>query len=741
MKSHSRKRVSRKTNKRSRRRTKNKKRRYKKSHKRSHKQRGGMDTKTALDAFIAYVGSRENEDEVLEKTLESDLFRSSRKNPKFMEALITHYKKPSLIKFADKSLLLNSSIIGLLSTLDEQYNELNKTVNDMDKRGVYQYDWWLRDAPDWIKEDKETVLMIVKKNGEALLYASDTMKNDKEVVMAAVQNKGSALRDASDNLKNDKEVVMAAVRNYSFSLQSASETLRNDKEVVMVAINQDKYAFGAAGNAIKNNKEAVLQVMDIIGPDAYVYFSKRLKQDKELVIRALTEYDDTPDPLDPGQIPPNLLNDPEIAHIIWGQFKSEWIKKHGKELKDLESRSDSLNENEQERLKILQNPSCVYVPHIYNKMFNANIAPDSIPDDSLFISGAPNESFKNKQLFRIGIEVECCGEKNDGKKYDPPPDDERFFSTMDWGVCDQVEDYKGKSDIEPWFNMTSDPTVICEPGQCAGEIVLKNDIELHFDGDTYSTTNTDLPPGGFMEAVTQMGDNFKPTLFGGGRFQVHISGGDDYGTPDGLNFAKTLLCLWAMNREEGRYQEIFDSRGHDDMSSGVGRPKYFNITKGEMDTQFGEENRENYKNFITFVESKLLKGYSYRNHYAGMFFYSFFENVKYYDRDTDPENKPVRLEFRGFHNCLAIAHLLSEAPEGHPRYNQSSGEIFAYYVDTHIKDVHFFFSLAYKTSGKFPEHNTSMRMVRSGKSIQEIIQQVRKEEEAMEQSESEISEE
>jgi len=115
--------------------------------------------------------------------------------------------------------------------------------------------------------------------------------------------------------------------------------------------------------------------------------------------------------------------------------------------------------------------------------------------------------------------------------------------------------------------------------------------------------------------------------------------------------------------------------------------------------------------------------------YSNMFFYSLFESLKYEDREDTALSQPIRLEFRGFHNIMLIAHYLS----GNPDELRTPGQIFKHLVDMHMKDVHFFVHLAYKTSGNLPHnsvvnpHATSTEMVRKGASIEQIIQQVREE--------------
>ena len=56
------------------------------------------------------------------------------------------------------------------------------------------------------------MMEAVKRNGDALGYASGELKADKKFMKEAVKQDGCAFRDASDELKADREVVMEAVK-------------------------------------------------------------------------------------------------------------------------------------------------------------------------------------------------------------------------------------------------------------------------------------------------------------------------------------------------------------------------------------------------------------------------------------------------------------------------------------------------------------------------------------------------
>jgi len=177
-----------------------------------------------------------------------------------------------------------------------------------------------------------------------------------------------------------------------------------------------------------------------------------------------------------------------------------------------------------------------------------------------------------------------------------------------------------------------------------------------------------------------------------------------------------------MDRKGDTYQERFKLMGHSDMD-GLSRLNYPPISMGDMVPQFEQLDQAG---FTTFIKSKLDKTIEY---YGGMYFYSLFAPIyKYGDDSYDADLVPVRLEFRGFHNVLRIAGSLAdkakEVGAEHPLHEKSVGEIFTTYVDRHMKDVHFFFDLAYKTSGFLPEYKEATYMVRRGDSLDAIIENV-----------------
>lgn len=118
------------------------------------------------------------------------------------------------------------------------------------------------------RDDKEVVLIAVRKSGATLQFASDRLRDDKEVVLEAVKQNNLALGYASKRLKDDKEVVLEAVNINGKVLCFASDNLRDDVEVAMNAIKKNDLALKSVSERIRriigNSKDP------IVGLEGYI---------------------------------------------------------------------------------------------------------------------------------------------------------------------------------------------------------------------------------------------------------------------------------------------------------------------------------------------------------------------------------------------------------------------------------------------------------------------------------------
>jgi hypothetical protein len=103
--------------------------------------------------------------------------------------------------------------------------------------------------------DKELLLIAVRKDCSVLKYADTKLLQDKDFMLNVVRLNGIAIEFASDKLRNDKSLALEAVKNNGFALKFVSDELKDDKDVVLEAVKNKKHAIDYASENLKNHEE------------------------------------------------------------------------------------------------------------------------------------------------------------------------------------------------------------------------------------------------------------------------------------------------------------------------------------------------------------------------------------------------------------------------------------------------------------------------------------------------------
>mmetsp|Transcript_845 Transcript_845/g.2468 ORF Transcript_845/g.2468 Transcript_845/m.2468 type:complete len:321 (+) Transcript_845:52-1014(+) len=172
----------------------------------------------------------------------------------------------------------------------------------------------LEHALGTIKSDKDVVLAAVTENSQALQYSSLEMRNDRDIVLAAVAGDGMVLKEASSDLRKDRAVVLAAVQQNGFALQYAEDgALLQDREIILTAAANNGHILQLiCMKEMGSDRELVLAAVASKG-FAIQHASRQLREDREVVLAAMTE-----NPLagwrhGSPQIIAELMNDPEVV--------------------------------------------------------------------------------------------------------------------------------------------------------------------------------------------------------------------------------------------------------------------------------------------------------------------------------------------------------------------------------------------------------------------------------------------
>ena len=73
-----------------------------------------------------------------------------------------------------------------------------------------------------LKDDKEIVMLGIKKAPWTACYASERLKADRDVIKSSVETYGQTLYFASEKLRDDEEIVKSAVSNKGLIIKYAS---------------------------------------------------------------------------------------------------------------------------------------------------------------------------------------------------------------------------------------------------------------------------------------------------------------------------------------------------------------------------------------------------------------------------------------------------------------------------------------------------------------------------------------
>ena len=140
----------------------------------------------------------------------------------------------------------------------------------------------LKSSPFELQDNKEYVLDIVEKCGEAIQYASPRLKNDRNVAITAINNNGFSLKYVSKELQDDEDIVLLAIDNYALALGFASDNLKKDRNIVMEAVKRNGFSLHYTPQEIRNDKQIVIEAVKNYGRSLTIA-SKELQNDRDVV--------------------------------------------------------------------------------------------------------------------------------------------------------------------------------------------------------------------------------------------------------------------------------------------------------------------------------------------------------------------------------------------------------------------------------------------------------------------------
>jgi hypothetical protein len=145
-----------------------------------------------------------------------------------------------------------------------------------------------------LRNNVDFMLDALTINGSALQYATNYLKNNGLIVLTGIKNNTYAIRHASYNIKNSKAFAMLIIINFPEIFQFLSDNLKNDKDIIRIVItkyNNKKYSyydiFKNISYELKNDKDFMLELIKL---DIHIinYASYKIKNDPDIILNIMT---------------------------------------------------------------------------------------------------------------------------------------------------------------------------------------------------------------------------------------------------------------------------------------------------------------------------------------------------------------------------------------------------------------------------------------------------------------------
>lgn len=164
-----------------------------------------------------------------------------KKAPQYYGDYILNSINRSLYEDEEIVTLIIEKFSGSLKYITKNKNE--KLSDKLIKKAIAKSACNFQYAPDYMKDDKEIALRIIKKNNSLFNAISQRLKGDKEILEIAIVKSPEVIEYASDELKNDKNIALSCVNKNGSTICFFSEMIKKDKDVALAAVQQNGAAF------------------------------------------------------------------------------------------------------------------------------------------------------------------------------------------------------------------------------------------------------------------------------------------------------------------------------------------------------------------------------------------------------------------------------------------------------------------------------------------------------------------
>ena len=119
---------------------------------------------------------------------------------------------------------------------------------------------------DEVKNNREIMIALMKKDVFAYRYASLEIRSEKELALKILKRQGILLDSVAPELRKDREVVLTAVSNYGYALEFAAQEMKNNFEIVLAAVERSPRALTYASPRLRKDTELINIAFNLGGP-------------------------------------------------------------------------------------------------------------------------------------------------------------------------------------------------------------------------------------------------------------------------------------------------------------------------------------------------------------------------------------------------------------------------------------------------------------------------------------------
>lgn len=204
-------------------------------------------------------------------------------------AKIALYEKTEEIK-TNKKKILNSNTTSDEITYDKTINcNIFNEHHDFEHLNVYSQGYYIQYLSDNLKNDFEIIECGLKNSCWTFCYLDENKRNDYKFILWALQINASIYQFINDEYKKNAEIIeyMTITNNFHDMYNYFPNEIKNKKSVIKNMVSNNYRMLRDVNPCILDDDVFMLEIMNDTNFRVFEFASKRIKTNKELVIKAI----------------------------------------------------------------------------------------------------------------------------------------------------------------------------------------------------------------------------------------------------------------------------------------------------------------------------------------------------------------------------------------------------------------------------------------------------------------------